>query len=106
MALLSKKPVLTMRVPSSDMETPIGNVCTSSILYSSSSVAIKIQGHLDPEWADWLEGFTIAHLEDAEVTLLTGTVPDQTALYGLMAKLRDLSVHLISITYGESPLNG
>jgi hypothetical protein len=69
-----------------------------------SSVEIRVQGHLDLAWADWLEGFTIKHLE-REVTLLTGTVTDQSALYGLIAKLRDLGVKLISVNYGDSPLN-
>ena len=69
----------------------------------SSSVEIKIQGHLDPDWADWLEGFTITHLENDQ-TILTGTAPDQASLYGLIGKLRDLGLKLISVHYGESAL--
>jgi hypothetical protein len=69
-----------------------------------SSVDIRVQGHLDPAWADWLEGFTISHLE-GEVTLLTGTVTDQAALYGLIAKLRDLGVKLISVNFGNPQVN-
>ena len=69
-----------------------------------SQVEIRIAGHLDPSWADWLEGFAITHTED-EQTLLTGTVPDQAALYGLIAKLRDLGLKLISVHYDESPLD-
>ena len=68
-----------------------------------SQVEIRIEGHLDPEWADWLEGFTIAHLENDQ-TLLTGTSHDQSSLYGLIGKLRDLGLKLISVHYGESVL--
>ena len=67
-----------------------------------SSVEIIIQGHLDPAWADWLEGFTITHAPD-DLTLITGKVSDQASLYGLIAKLRDLGLELISVHYGEAP---
>ena len=70
----------------------------------SSSVEIIIQGHLDLDWADWLEGFTITHLENDQ-TALKGAVSDQAALYGLIGKLRDLGLHLTSVQYGESPIN-
>jgi hypothetical protein len=69
-----------------------------------SSVEVKIQGHLDPDWADWLEGFTITHL-DYDQTALNGTVSDQAALFGLIGKLRDLGVQVVSITYGQSPID-
>ena len=65
-----------------------------------ATVEIKIQGHLDPTWADWLDGFTITHTENNE-TILTGTVDDQAALYGIMAKLRDLGVKLISASFSD-----
>lgn len=70
----------------------------------SSSVEIIIQGHLDPDWADWLEGFKITHL-DNDQTALKGVVADQAALYGLIGKLRDLGLKLISVHYGKSPIN-
>jgi hypothetical protein len=69
-----------------------------------SYVEIRIQGHLDPDWADWLEGFTITHTPD-DLTLLDGTVPDQASLYGLIGKLRDMGVQLVSITYRDPPIN-
>ena len=69
-----------------------------------TQVEIRISGHLDQEWADWLEGITITHTQD-EQTLLTGTVSDQAALYGLIAKLRDLGLELISVHYGEAPFD-
>ena len=66
-----------------------------------SHVEIRVEGHLDPSWADWLEGFTITHTAEQQ-TILTGTAPDQAALYGLIAKLRDLGMKLISVNYGET----
>ena len=59
-------------------------------------VEIRVEGHLDQTWAEWLDGFTLAHTEGDE-TILAGDVKDQAALYGLIAKLRDLGVKLISI---------
>ena len=59
-------------------------------------VEIRVEGHLDPNWEDWLDGITLTHSEEGE-TILAGAVRDQAALYGLIAKLRDLGVKLISI---------
>ena len=56
---------------------------------------IRIKGHLGPEWADWFEGLGIT-LEDNGDTLLTGPVVDQAALHGLLKKVRDLGMPLIS----------
>ncbi len=57
---------------------------------------IRIKGHLDGRWADWFEGLTIT-LEDDGNTLLTGPVTDQAALHGLLRKVRDLGLPLISV---------
>ena len=57
---------------------------------------IRVEGHLDKDWGKWLEGFTFTH-NKAKETILTGKVEDQAALYGLIAKLRDLGVTLIAI---------
>jgi len=56
----------------------------------------KIKGHLGSQWADWFEGLTIK-LEDDGDTLLTGLVLDQAALHGLLKKVRDLGMPLISV---------
>jgi hypothetical protein len=56
---------------------------------------IRIEGHLGPQWADWFGGMTIT-LEDNGDTLLTGPVVDQGALHGLLRKVRDLGIPLIS----------
>ena len=57
---------------------------------------IRIKGHLGSQWSDWFEGQTIT-LEDNGDTLITGPVIDQAALYGLLKKVRDLGMPLISI---------
>ena len=60
------------------------------------NIEIVVKGHLDPHWSDWLEGMTITHTAD-ENTLLCGEVADQSALYGLLSRLRDLGLTLISV---------
>lgn len=57
---------------------------------------IRIKGHLSSQWTDWFENMTIT-LEDNGDTLLTGSVTDQAALYGLLKKIRDLGMPLISV---------
>ena len=57
---------------------------------------IRIKGHLGHQWVDWFDGFAIT-LEDDGNTLLSGPVPDQAALYGLLRKLRDVGMPLLSL---------
>ena len=56
---------------------------------------IRVKGHLGHQWTDWFEGMTIT-LEEGGDTLLTGPVADQAALHGLLRKVRDLGIPLIS----------
>jgi len=57
---------------------------------------IRIEGQLDPCWSEWLEDMTITRL-DAGETLLSGLLADQTALYGLLNRLRDMNLELVSL---------
>ena len=57
---------------------------------------IRVEGHLNLQWTDWFGGLTIT-LEEGGDTLLTGPVVDQAALYGLLKKVRDLGMPLVSV---------
>jgi hypothetical protein len=57
---------------------------------------VRVTGHLDDHWADWFGGLALAHDSDG-TTSLTGLVSDQAELHGLLAKVRDLGVTLISV---------
>jgi hypothetical protein len=61
---------------------------------------IRIKGHLSDQWTNWFEGMTITLEEDGD-TLLTGPVVDQAALFGLLKKVRDLGLPLVSINCAE-----
>lgn len=57
---------------------------------------IRVKDHLSRDWADWFGGLTVTLEEDGD-TLLTGPVIDQAALYGLLKKVRDLGMALVSV---------
>jgi hypothetical protein len=59
---------------------------------------IRVKGHLDTRWAAWFDGLTIAHGSDG-TTIIHGPVPDQAALHGLLQKIRDLGLPLISVNH-------
>jgi hypothetical protein len=65
--------------------------------YEPGIYEIRIKGHLDDKWAAEFEGLTITLVEDGD-TLLTGPVIDQAALHGLLKKVRDLGLPLVSVS--------
>ena len=64
---------------------------------SDDCYRIRIQGHLDQRWASWFDGLALTHDEDG-TTLLEGHVADQAALHGLLTKVRDMGLPLVSLT--------
>ncbi len=56
---------------------------------------IRVKGHLDGRWTDWFDGLEITNLENGEA-MLSGDIVDQAALHGVLAKVRDLGMPLIS----------
>jgi hypothetical protein len=60
------------------------------------TVEIRIKGRIDPHWSDWFADLAITHSGQDE-TILSGEVVDQAALYGLIARLRDLGLPLVSV---------
>lgn len=61
---------------------------------------IKIEGHLDKKWMDWLEGMVISY-EDTH-TILSGNIKDEAHLHGILNQIRDLNLKLISINPDEN----
>ncbi len=64
------------------------------------TVEIRVKGCIDEHWSAWFAGLSIAHTEKDE-TILSGSVVDQAALYGVLAMLRDLGLPLLSVTGEE-----
>jgi hypothetical protein len=62
---------------------------------------IRVKGHLDLDWSAWFDGFTITHDADGS-TIIAGMVADQSALYGLIRKARDLGLMLIAVVRSAS----
>jgi len=65
---------------------------------------IRIAGHIDAQWQDWFDGMSVT-LEADGTTLISGHVPDQPALYGLLRKVRDLGLQLVSVSQMTDILN-
>ena len=62
-------------------------------------IEIRVKGQIDEHWSDWFNDLTITHADDE--TVLNGTVADEAALYGLLARLRDLGLLLLSVNQVE-----
>lgn len=63
-------------------------------------VEIRVKGHIDEDWSEWFDGYELTHQENNETTL-TGPFHDQTALYSLISRLRDLGLALVSVRTSE-----
>jgi hypothetical protein len=63
----------------------------------NSRYEIRVKGILDGRWAAWFEGLQVT--SDGDETVIAGTVVDQAALHGLLTKVRDLGLHLISVRH-------
>lgn len=61
---------------------------------------IRLTGHLDPHWSTWFDGLTVSHEPDG-TTVISGPVADQAALHGLLQRVRDLGLPLVSVTRVE-----
>jgi len=59
-------------------------------------IEIRVKGQIDERWSEWLDDLTITHTDQGE-TVLAGPILDQAALYGLIAKLRDLGLPLLAV---------
>lgn len=62
---------------------------------------IRLKGHLDEHWSEWFDDLTVTY-DEHDNTILTGPIVDQSALHGLLKKVRDLGLSLISISLVEA----
>jgi hypothetical protein len=63
----------------------------------ADNYAIRVEGHLDARWSAWFDGLTVTTQKDG-TTLVEGQVADQAALFGLLQKMRDIGLPLLSVT--------
>ncbi|WP_448624349.1 hypothetical protein [Geodermatophilus sp. URMC 64] len=70
---------------------------TSGRRADSSRYEIRLGGRLDPRWAAWFDGMTVSPAGDG-TTVLSGPVADQAALHGVLTRIRDLGLPLVSVT--------
>ena len=66
-------------------------------------IEIRVKGRIDKRWSEWLDDLTITHTDQDE-TVLAGPILDQAALYGLIAKLRDLGLPLLAVNVAKQGL--
>jgi hypothetical protein len=64
------------------------------------SVEVRVKGHIEPDWSEWLEGLSITHADSGE-TIISGHHLDQSALYGILCRLFKLGIELVSVSAKE-----
>ena len=67
----------------------------------SGRYEVRVKGHLDSRWAGWFDGFSLTHAGDG-TTVLAGFVVDQAALHGVLRKLGDVGLPIVSVTRADS----
>ncbi len=80
--------------------------CTCQLHYQAATYQIEVVGHLDAQKATWFEGLTLTHRHDdagTPITRITGEIQDQTALHGLLGRIRDLGLPLLSVRRVQYP---
>ena len=78
-------------------------MATQKDWHGAAGYKIKVKGKLGSQWSDWFEGMVVT--SERSITTITGKVPDQPALHGLLIRIRDLGLPLISIERFESEQN-
>jgi hypothetical protein len=71
----------------------------------SNTYCIRVSGHLDDRWSDWFDGLVVQRRDDG-TTVLIGPVTDQAALHGVLARIRDLGLPLLSVNRVAAPSGG
>ena len=69
---------------------------------TSEHYEIRVKGHLGARWSAWFDGLRVVNEDDA-ITVISGSVPDQAALHGLLQKLRDVGIPLVSVVQVSPP---
>jgi hypothetical protein len=70
-------------------------------LHRAARYELRVKGHLDPRWATWFAGLNVSHEGDG-TSVISGPIADQAALHGLLQRIRDLGLPLISVTQVEA----
>jgi hypothetical protein len=68
-----------------------------NISKAAGTYQLRVRGYLDQRWSEWFDGFEIIYCD--EDTILTGSVPDQAALHGILAKIGDLGLFIVCVEY-------
>jgi len=77
-----------------------GNADVAGNIQATGCCEIRLTGHLDTRWSPWFDGMTVS-LESGGTTVLRGPVADQAALHGLLQRVRDLGLPLVSVNHLE-----